>query len=358
MGFFAATQEADGRWPQDMWLDGTKFGDNIQLDEVAAPVLLFDLAKRSGRLSATDCRRFWPAIRLAARYIAQCGPATPADRWEEEAGLTPYTLGATIAALLAAAEQADDCAETELARRLCETADSWNASIERWLYVEGTVLARKVGVRGYYVRLVPPSRLDEKKPIAEERIKIANSPQGEEWFPASEIVSADALALVRFGLRAADDSRMIDTVRVIDAVLKVETPSGPCWHRYNHDGYGEHEDGSPFDGTGVGRVWPLLTGERAHFELAAGRAEEARRLLDAMTAMTSATGLLPEQVWDAKAIPALGLYAGCPSGSARPLVWTHSERIKLWRSLRDGKVYDMPPQTASRYLKCEDERGG
>ncbi len=27
--------------------------------------------------------------------------------------------------------------------------------------------------------------------------------------------------------------------------------------------------GAPFDGTGVGRAWPLLTGERAHDELAA-----------------------------------------------------------------------------------------
>ena len=63
----------------------------------------------------------------------------------------------------------------------------------------------------------------------------------------------------------------MNTVKVIDALLKVETPRGPAWHRYNGDGYGEHDDGSPFDGTGVGRAWPLLTGERAHYELAAGR---------------------------------------------------------------------------------------
>lgn len=83
-------------------------------------------------------------------------------------------------------------------------------------------------------------------------------------------MSPDALALVRFGLRAADDPRILNTVRVIDALLKVDLPAGPCWHRYNDDGYGEHEDGRPFDGTGVGRAWPLLTGERAHYELAAG----------------------------------------------------------------------------------------
>ena len=37
------------------------------------------------------------------------------------------------------------------------------------------------------------------------------------------------------------------------------------------DGYGEHDDGAPYDGTGRARPWPLLTGERRHYEPAAGR---------------------------------------------------------------------------------------
>ena len=32
-----------------------------------------------------------------------------------------------------------------------------------------------------------------------------------------------------------------------------------------------------------------------------------------------------------------------------PLVWAHSEHIKLLRSLADGAVFDMPPQTVRRY---------
>jgi glucoamylase len=135
---------------------------------------------------------------------------------------------------------------------------------------------------------------------------------------------------------------------VIDALLKVDTPGGPAWHRYNQDGYGEHEDGDAFDGTGVGRIWPLLTGERAHYELAAGRAEEARGLLRVMESFASDGGLLPEQVWDAPDIPARELYFGRPSGSAMPLVWAHAEHVKLLRSLRDGRVFDLPPQTVQR----------
>ncbi len=358
LDFFVVTQEADGHWPQNMWLDGTEFGKHIQLDEIAAPILLFDLANRNGVLAANDGRRLWPMLRQAANYMATHGPSTPQDRWEEEGGLTPYTIATTIAALLIAAEQADANREPAIAAQFRSIADAWNASIEQWLYFTDTELARKLGVDGYYVRLVPASRADSTMPAGDERIKIPNAPGGAAWYPASAIVCVDALALVRFGLRAADDPRIMSTVRVIDAVLKVETPSGPCWRRYSHDGYGEHEDGSPFDGTGIGRAWPLFTGERAHFELAAGRETAARSLLQGMQAMAGDTGLLPEQIWDAVAIPHMDLYPGRPSGSARPLVWAHAEHLKLMRSLQDGRVFDMPPQTVSRYLKGEDKDAG
>ncbi len=167
---------------------------------------------------------------------------------------------------------------------------------------------------------------------------------------AAELISCDALALVRFGLRTADDPRIQNTVRLIDRLLKVETPAGPAWLRYNGDGYGEHADGSPFDGTGIGRPWPLLTGERAHFELQGGRLAEANRLLNALESLASDIGMIPEQVWDAGDIPDRELYRGRAAGSAMPLVWAHAEYLKLRRSLRDGRVFDMPPQTVRRYL--------
>jgi glucoamylase len=168
---------------------------------------------------------------------------------------------------------------------------------------------------------------------------------------AFHIISPDSLALVRFGLRAPDDPRILNTIRVIDALLKVQLPQGPCWYRYNGDGYGEHKDGSPFDGNGIGRLWPLLAGERAHYELAAGHAKEAEALLSMIEQCSVGhSRLLPEQVWDSDDIPALELFRGKPSGSACPLLWAHSEYIKLRRSLHDGKIFDQPPQTVQRYL--------
>ncbi len=165
--------------------------------------------------------------------------------------------------------------------------------------------------------------------------------------PASAQIGVDFLQLVRFGLRRADDPLIAATVRLADMLLKVDTPDGPVWHRYNDDGYGEHDDGSAFDGTGRGRAWPLLTGERGHYELAAGR--DPLPLLLAMVRMASPGGMLPEQIWDAAPIPSRGLEPGRPTGSAMPLAWTHAEYVKLVVSRSLGRPFDRPQRVWQRY---------
>jgi len=345
--YLDATQEEDGHWPQNMWAEGSAYWNGVQMDETALPILLVDLARREGALAGGDVEkgRFWPMVKNAASYLVQNGPVTQQDRWEEDGGYTPFTLAAEVTALLTAADLAALSGEPGLAPYLRETADCWNAQIERWLHVRGTALARRIGVEGYYVRVAPPD-LEE----GDDFVPIKNRPPDKARRLAEEIVSADALALVRFGLRAPDDPRIVDTVRVIDALLKVETPSGPVWHRYTNDGYGEHADGAPFDGTGVGRAWPLLTGERAHHALACGDRAQAMRLLATMEGLAGEGGLLPEQVWDAADVPDRELFFGRPAGSAMPLVWAHAEYLKLVRSLSDGRVFDTPPQAVERYL--------
>ena len=257
-------------------------------------------------------------------------------------------LAVEISGLLAAADLAEAVEEKAIAGYLRETADNWNDNIERWTYASDTDLAKQIGVEGYYVRIAPPETDCAASPL-EGFVPIKNRPPGQSEEPPTHLVSPDALALVRFGLRAPDDPRILNTIKVIDALLRVQLPQGPCWYRYNGDGYGEHEDGSPFDGTGIGRPWPLLAGERAHYEIAAGRPEAAEELLRVMEFSTEGGRLIPEQVWDTAAIPGRELFAGKPTGSACPLVWAHSEYIKLRRSLQDGRVFDQPPQTVQRY---------
>lgn len=352
--YLLTTQEEDGHWPQNMWLDGSPYWPGIQMDETAFPILLVDLARREHALADGYMEKLWPMVRNAAGFIIRNGPVTQQDRWEEDPGYSPFTLAAEIAALLAAADLAEVNDEPMLAVFLRETADAWNSGIERWIYVKETEISRKVGVTGYYVRIAPPETADAASPSS-GFVPIKNRPPAQSTLPAAQMVSPDALALVRFGLRSPDDPKILATIRVIDALLRVETPFGPAWHRYNDDGYGEHEDGSPFDGTGVGRLWPLLTGERAHYELAAGNWEAADRLKKVMTAFAGDGGLIPEQIWDSRDIPERELFFGRPSGSAMPLVWAHAEYIKLLRSLGDGRVFDTPPQPMERYVKNKIE---
>ena len=348
--YLEATQEAAGNWAQNLWLDGRPYWSGVQMDETAFPILLLDLLRREAAPGLGKLERWWPMVRNAAGFILRNGPVTQQDRWEEDGGYSPFTLAAEISALLAAADIAELTGHADGATLLRDAADAWNDNIERWVYATGGDLAQQIGVDGYYVRISPPQSDGAASPT-QGFVPIKNRPPGGDMGRAFQIVSPDSLALVRFGLRAHDDPRILNTIRVIDALLRVQLPQGPCWYRYNGDGYGEHKDGSPFDGTGIGRPWPLLGGERAHYELAAGRRREAEALLSMIESSTAGHGrLLPEQVWDADDIPALELFRGKPTGSACPLVWAHSEYVKLRRSLRDGKIFDQPPQTVQRYL--------
>jgi glucoamylase len=348
--YLEATQEAPGNWAQNLWLDGRPYWSGIQMDETAFPILLIDLLRREAPESLGKLERWWPMVRNAASFIIRNGPVTQQDRWEEDSGYSPFTLAAEISALLAGADIADLTGHPVQAQTMRDTADAWNANIERWVYATGSDLAQQLGVEGYYVRIAPPDTDGAASPT-QGFVPIKNRPPGQDGERAYHIISPDALALVRFGLRSADDPRILNTLRVIDALLAVELPQGPCWYRYNGDGYGEHKDGSAFDGTGIGRPWPLLAGERAHYALAGGHRDEAEALLTVMENSTAGhSRLLPEQVWDAADIPTLELFRGKPTGSACPLVWAHSEYIKLRRSIRDGKIFDQPPQTYKRYV--------
>ncbi len=348
--YLEATQEADGHWPQNMWLDGRPYWNGLQMDETAFPVLLVDLLRRESPRCFGNERRWWPMVRKASAFIVVNGPVTQQDRWEEDGGYSTFTMAAEISALLIAADIAESLGESQPAEFLRHMADTWNFNIERRTYAVNTDLARQFGVEGYYVRITPPPTADGAASPLQGFVPIKNRAPGSSEKAAVEIVSPDALALVRFGLRAPDDPRILNTIKVIDELLRVKLPQGPAWYRYNGDGYGEHEDGSPFDGSGTGRPWPLLAGERAHYELAAGRADVAEALLATMENSTDANRLIPEQVWDANDIPERELFTGKASGSACPLVWAHSEYIKLRRSLLDGKIFDQPSQTVERYL--------
>ena len=344
--YLNVSQQENGGFAQNFWIDGDPYWRGVQLDEVAFPILLAWRLRRENALQDFDP---YAMVLRAAAYLVRHGPLTPQERWEEVSGYSPSTLASNIAALICAACFAREKGDEATAKYLEEYADFLECHVESWtVTTEGTLLP---GVARHYLRILP-ERADNQTPEEDPNqgnIAIANRPPGaQSVFPAKEIVDAGFLELVRHGVRKPDDPLIVDSLRVVDAVLKVETPFGPCWRRYNHDGYGQRDDGGPFVGWGRGRIWPLLTGERGHYELAAGH--DTKPFIRAMEGLASCTGLLPEQAWDGPDLPQAYMYCGRPTGSAMPLMWAHAEYIKLLRSVRDGKVSDLIADVAQRYL--------
>ena len=344
--YLSVSQLEDGGFPQNFWINGRPRWRGIQLDEVAFPILLAFRLQRENALLDFDP---YSMVRGAASYLVHHGPATEQERWEENAGYSPSTLSSNIAALICAAWFCRERGEVATARFLEEYADFLECHIEAWTTTtEGSLVP---DIRKHYIRILPVDAhdIDWDEDPNSAVVDIANRPPHAPWqFPAKEIVDAGFLELVRYGIRRPGDPLVEDSLRVIDAVLKVDTPLGPCWRRYNFDGYGQREDGGPYQGWGKGRVWPLLTGERGHYELAAGR--DVGRFITSMENFATSNGLLPEQVWDQPDLPAAHMYLGRPTGAAMPLMWAHAEYVKLLRSVRDQRVFDSIPEVANRYI--------
>ncbi|HJS74196.1 MAG TPA: glycoside hydrolase family 15 protein [Vicinamibacteria bacterium] len=342
--YLACTQRPDGGFAQNFWLDGAPYWQGVQLDEVAFPILL---ARRLHDAKALEDFDPYPMVRAAAGYLVREGPATPQERWEENGGYSPSTLASNVAALVCAAAFAGERGDEAAARFLREYADFLVCHLEAWTVTRNGTL--HPDVKRHFIRINPVEGIS---PFGEDpdtrTLTVRNRPPGSRVdFPAKDIVDAGFLELVRYGIRKPGDSLVEDSLAVVDRVLRASTPFGPSFRRYNHDGYGQRDDGGPFEGWGRGRAWPLLTGERGHYEMAAGRKVEP--YLHAMEGFASATGLLPEQIWDEADRPGSRLYLGRPTGSAMPLAWAHAEYVKLLRSRRDGRVFDLVPEVTARY---------
>jgi glucoamylase len=351
--YLACTQEPEGGFAQNFWIDGTPYWSGLQLDEVAFPVILAWRLWKADALGELDIFCF---VARAAGFLVRHAPITHQERWEENPGYSPSTLAAVIAALICAAEIMRAHDAMELAVFLEEFSDWLEKHLEDWTVTNDGVLLSSV--KRHYMRIRPPETGDAYvgEGAGTEILHLQNRPPGTRAdFEAREIIDGGFLELVRYGVRRADDPLMVDSLKVVDAVLKRGMPQGPGWLRYNWDGYGDRPDGGPYQGWGQGRVWPLLTGERAHYELAAGK--DVAELIRTYERFATCGQLLPEQVWDEASVPGTSLRPGQPAGSAVPLVWAHAEYLKMLRSARDGKVFDRVDPVYQRYSEPRGRKG-
>jgi glucoamylase len=350
MIYLAIAQREDGGFYQNFWIDGRPYWTGIQLDEVSFPIIGAWRLWKANALGEFDP---YITVTRACAYLIREGPATAEERWEEAGGYSPSTLATNIAGLICAAEMIEARGDKHTADFVRSYSDFLESHIEKWTVTnEGTLLP---GIKRHYIRINPAVSIqgavgDENPDFGE--LALANQRPGDRYvYPANEIVDAGFLELVRYGIRRPGDPLIEDSLKVVDAVLKVDTPGGPCWRRYNHDGYGQRADGTSFKGWGVGHAWPLLTLERAMYELAAGRNIDV--YLHAAEAFATGIGLFPEQIWDAPDIPSEHMFFGKATGAAIPLMWAHAEYVKLLRSVVDNKIFDRIDPVAERY--CNDK---
>ncbi|NHC47543.1 glucan 1,4-alpha-glucosidase [Motilibacter aurantiacus] len=327
---FDVQQRPDGSFPQNTLLDGTPYWQSLQLDEVAFPIVL---AWQLGRTDADS----WGHVKRSADFLVGRGPSTPQERWEEEGGWSPSTIAAEIAGLVAAADIARANGDGTSAVLYTAVADEWQRKVESWTYTTTGPL----GDGRYYERID-----DNGNPDDGAALSINNG--GGTW-DEREVVDAGFLELVRLGVKPWNDPYVTSSLPEVDSTIRVQTPNGAMWYRYNHDGYGEKADGSPYTGEGVGRLWPLLSGERGEYELAAGRPADSH--LRTMAAAANEGYLIPEQVWDRPEATAYGHRFGEGTGSATPLAWSMAQYVRLALSIDAGRPVETPSVVADRYAR-------
>ncbi len=329
---FTVQQKPDGSFPQNTRLDGTPIWGSLQMDEVAFPLLM---AWQLGRTDAAT----WAKVKKSADFILDNGPDTPQERWEENSGASPSTIAAQVAGLVAAAEIARANGDNGSAARYLETADLWQSKVVEWTATRTGTIPGTDG--SYFLRIARTGNPDKA-----ERITITN---GGGSHDQRAIVDQSFLELTRLGVLAPDHPMVEKSLAVTDKVIGRPAPGdkgGPprLFYRYNHDGYGETADGEPYTGQGVGRLWPLLSGERGQYELQRGR--DAMPYLLAMAATANDGLMLPEQVWDRDDGP---YRYGQGTGSATPLAWSMAQFVRLALSIDKGAPVDLPSIVADRY---------
>jgi glucoamylase len=317
VAYLEATQREDGSWPQRMSVSGRTSSLDLELDEVALPILLCWRLGVAGELHHDP----WPTlVGPAAAFLVANGPLTPLDRWENAGGLSPSTLASSIAALIVASAFATEAGDESAADHLLAVADCWNDGLEGWTYVRSF---------RHYVRL---------------GWDLEGPPR-----PDDGGIGLEFVELVRRGLRRADDPRIQSSLVASDAPLRVQLADGPVWRRYVGDPYGESDDGRPWSPTrpGRGRPWPILCGERGHLALASG--EPVAEYVLALEACAGPELMLPEQVWDGRDLPRQGLIKGRGTGSAAPLGWAHAEYLKLLIAFATSELPDQIAPARRRY---------
>jgi glucoamylase len=319
---FTYEEESNGAVKQNTFLNGNSVFGSLQMDEVADPIIL---AWQLGATNSAD----WGHVEALANYLVANGPFTPQERWEESSGYSPATMAAEIAGLICAASIAQANGAASQAATYQSTALSWASEADSMTYTT----TGPYGSGDYFLRITP-----DGNPNSGASIGIANGGGNHD---DRTIVDPSFLELVRLGIKPATSTDITNTIAVVDSEIKVNTPEGPVWHRYNFDGYGETSSGGDYTGAGVGNPWPVLTGERGEYDIADGNPSAAQSMLTTMAGAANSGHQIPEQVWGG-ATGTGGFTFGQADNSSTPLMWAMAQYVRLAIDISAGKDLDTP----------------
>ncbi len=361
---FLRQQQLSGELPRNSLLNGKVAPDTggDQLDETAYPILMAYLTGLG-----SDATLYQQHIVPAADFLVAHGPSFGVERWEEQSGYSPSTIAAEISGLTAAAVIAARQHDTSRARLYQAVADEFQRSVKGWTVTTHGPYSSDP----YFLRL---SRTGD--PNADISYGLGN---GSVTADQKSVVDGGFQDLVRLGALPATDADVVNSLKVLDRVISVATPTGTGYYRYgtstpgSEDGYGDcyvpdptdcPKNGQPWPTTdkGSGHLWPVLSGERAETALAQGDTALAHTQLSFMLRSASGVGLVPEQVWEDPDVPAdpygtdpttasIGFADGHPAGSAAPLTWAQAQEVRLIIDLGAGRITDRPDITTNRYVR-------
>ncbi len=274
----------DGSFKQNATINGNERWSATQMDQIAFPIILAHFLKRSDLIYKLE---------KSADYIVKNGPWSEQERWEEIAGFSPYAMSLQSKALNTYADMRESVGiKAEIYR---DKAGKFAQDIYRFCYIKHGIFPPYE----YFVRI-------SKGNPGKNKMYLKGK-----YFTPQEMISTDFLYLVFTGLYSPNSPLIENSIKAVDNVLRVETPGGPSFYRYNGDIYG-------FDGSKPeGKLWIILTAERGIYKLMRGR--DAKNYLRAIEHFATSTYLLPEQIFE----------DGKPTESATPLAWSHAAYIIL-----------------------------
>jgi glucoamylase len=376
-----------GWFLQKTHVDGTPEWVAVQLDQTAMPIMLGWQLWKKGVMKEEEIIAWYnKMLKPAADFLVNGGkvkisyndsevkpPLTQQERWEEQAGYSPSSIAATIAGLIAAADIATKAGDKESSKKYLMTADAYSTQLDAYTYTTKGSLTGTQGDSNYYLRITANEDPNDHAGL--------ESRNGQTITDESQIMDGGFLELVRYGVRAANDAKIMSSLpeydnQTLPEILRVHyefTFPGvdgkfPGWRRYGIDGYGEDSlTGLGYTAVNAqntpdqrGRVWPIFTGERGHYELALAQTSEKNIDTDklrntyvkAMELFANEGMMLPEQVWDGVGNASVyNFQMGEGTNSATPLAWAHAEYIKLLRSISDKKVWDKNSSVEQHFSK-------